>query len=94
MAKDRHGTPHLPLGALCVQGTQRIFWGGESMVGAMEMEVGVKLNLGSVISGDNHEWQHLRTHELQYMLKLDGFLVAGKKAQDIEPSTTFLGLCA
>jgi len=24
-------------------------------VGAMEMVVGVKLNLGSVISGDNHE---------------------------------------
>jgi hypothetical protein len=55
MAKDRHGDPHLPLGALCVQGTQRIFWGGELMVGAMEMVVGVKLNLGSVISGDNHE---------------------------------------
>jgi hypothetical protein len=54
MAKDRHGGPHLPLGALCVQGTQRIFWGGEFMVGAMEMAVGVKLNLGSVISGDNN----------------------------------------
>jgi hypothetical protein len=25
------------------------------MVGAMEMVVGVKLNLGSVISGDNHQ---------------------------------------
>jgi hypothetical protein len=25
------------------------------MVGAMEMAVGVKLNLGSVISGDNHQ---------------------------------------
>jgi hypothetical protein len=55
MAKDRHGGPHLPLGVLCVQGTQRIFWGGELIVGAMEMVVGVKLNLGSVISGDNHQ---------------------------------------
>jgi hypothetical protein len=55
MAKDRHGIPHLPLGALCVQAAQRIFWGGELMVVAMEMEVGVKLNLGSVISGDNHQ---------------------------------------
>jgi hypothetical protein len=54
MAKDRHGTPHLPLEGLYVQGTQRIFWGGELMVGAMEMVVGVKLNLGSVISGDNN----------------------------------------
>jgi len=54
MAKDRHGIPHLPLGALCVQAAQRIFWGGELMVVAMEMEVGVKLNLGSVISGDNY----------------------------------------
>jgi hypothetical protein len=24
MAKDRHGSPHLTLGALCVQGTQNI----------------------------------------------------------------------
>jgi hypothetical protein len=54
MAKDRHGTPHLPLEGLYVQGTQRIFWGGELMVGAMEMVVGEKLNLGSVISGDNN----------------------------------------
>jgi hypothetical protein len=28
------------------------------------------------------------------MLKLDGFLVAGKKAQDIEPSKTFVGFSA
>jgi hypothetical protein len=55
MAKDRHGTPHLPLRALCVQAAKQIFWGGQLMVGAMEMVVGVKLNLGSVISGDNHE---------------------------------------
>jgi hypothetical protein len=36
----------------------------------------------------------LRTHELQYMLKIDGFIVAGKKAQDIEPSKTFVGFSA
>jgi len=28
------------------------------------------------------------------MLKIDGFLVAGKKAQDIEPSKTFVGISA
>ncbi len=55
----------------------------------MEMVVGVKLNLGSVIGGDDHEQHHLRTHELQYMLKLDGFLVAGKKDQDIDPRKPF-----